>query len=73
MPNPLPRRPKVVSARSHIGVQVGAAVFNSIIRGKNDIESLELTPWGLHIIAGSRSYVIPFANIQSIEVEKDNG
>jgi hypothetical protein len=54
-------------------VQVGAAVFNSIILGKNGIEKLELTPWGLHISAGSKSYIIPFANIQSVEVESDNG
>lgn len=68
---PVNQKPRVLGARSHVGVQVGAAVFNSILLGKNGITALDLLPWGLQISAPPKSYIVPFANIQSIEVEED--
>lgn len=64
------RKPKVIAARSYTGVQVGAAVFNSLNMGKNGIETMELSPYGLHLTTKDKAYIVPYANIQSIEVEK---
>lgn len=74
MPQTRPSKTKVISARSYVGVQVGAEVFNSLNVGKHGIIEMSLMSWGLHLKASQKGkelqYIVPYANLQSIQVEE---
>lgn len=62
-----PSKPTVLGARCTIGVQVGSLVVNSLTLGKN-CSRLELTQWGLLVQHSTKEYLVPYANIQSMEL-----
>ena len=66
---------KVLSARAVSGVQVGAFTHITFVPGKNGVTSLSLYPIGLHLVLADKksnsSFIIPYSNLQFIEVSAD--